>query len=296
MKKGALNISDNSLSKSEFDEMPIEDKIDLFAKNLNHSNNIAKAKALGNIYSKIANQNNSKTAIKLKYYYSVAASILIIILFSVFYLNSLPTRIIASNGENIDHFLPDGSRVIINAGSEISYYENDFIEKRSIELKGEAFFSVVRGNKFQVITYLGEIEVLGTSFNVFARDKSFNVECLTGRVGVLAGKSNVVLEQGEKAELNNNKIFKTSNIDVNKIATWRIGEFNFDNKPLISIFEEIERQFDVNITFTGIDNRFFTGNFSNKNLNEVIETVCLPMKLEYEIIKDKKVRINPKKE
>lgn len=295
MEKEDLNIN-NSFSKNDFERMSVQERIDFFAKHLKPENETDKKVALDNIYSKINNQKAVNHYFNAKFYFSIAASVLVIILFSFLYINSLTTTVIAENGKSIEHFLPDGSQVVLNSGSEIIYNKKNFSTNRILELNGEAYFSVIKGNKFVINTKQGEVEVLGTTLNVFARGKSLSVECLTGRVGVKALDANVILEPGDKAELTANNLIKYSSFGVKNMALWRIGEFHFDNKPLISIFEEIERQFDISITANGIENRFFTGIFSNKNLNEVIETVCLPMNLEYEIIKDKKVRIKPKKE
>ncbi len=46
----------------------------------------------------------------------------------------------------------------------------------------EGFFKVQKGNKFIVHTPAGDVEVMGTSFNVFAREEASKVSCVTGKL------------------------------------------------------------------------------------------------------------------
>ena len=131
--------------------------------------------------------------------------------------------------------------------------------------------------------------------NVFARDKEFNVSCLTGKVKVTVGEQSVIILPGEKVELVDGVLKKSNTGNSENEVAWVRGEFSFDNVPLISTFDEIERQFNVRITAKGIENRFFTGTFKNTNLSEALETVCSVMDLDYEIRKGDKVSVKPKK-
>ena len=85
---------------------------------------------------------------------SIAASLIIIFgLYTMF--NPLTTKIETSFAEQRTISLLDGSEVIINARSEISYDEKDWSENRMISLNGEAFFKVEKGSTFTVNTSLG---------------------------------------------------------------------------------------------------------------------------------------------
>jgi ferric-dicitrate binding protein FerR (iron transport regulator) len=79
--------------------------------------------------------------------------------------------------------------------------------------------------------------------------------------------------------------------EVNQTAAWKEGVFYFDDKPLVSIFDEIERQFDVSIQFEGDTKRSITVSFTNKKLEETLDVVCIPMGLKYEVDNKNNVRI-----
>ena len=76
-------------------------------------------------------------------------------------------------GQHIDVQLPDGTKVCMNALSELHYPTFFIGRERKVQLKGEAFFDVSHDRKhpFVVETYACDVEVLGTKFNVKARSE-----------------------------------------------------------------------------------------------------------------------------
>ncbi|MDD2307543.1 MAG: FecR domain-containing protein [Prolixibacteraceae bacterium] len=289
------HIDPSALSKARFDRLSTDEKVDLFVEGYRVPQKRSKAEALELLRTKLDQKSTGKPIRNLRIYWSAAASIVLIaLLTTVYFFQSTPSQIVAAKGQHLEYTLPDGSNVIINADSKISLSESSFAKQRTLNLEGEAFFSVQKGKPFVVKTHTGTVEVLGTKLNVFSRDNELSVSCLTGKVKVTSNGQSVIIEPGEKADLVSGALQKSTNIQTDHMAGWRSGEFHFDNVPLISIFEEIERQFNVEIATKGLENRFFTGSFSNKNLNEVLETVCLPMHLDYEIKNGNKIKIVPK--
>jgi ferric-dicitrate binding protein FerR (iron transport regulator) len=187
--------------------------------------------------------------------------------------------------------LPDGSLVSLNAGSKISWNDKKFITNRQVKVEGEVYFDVQKGTPFNIKTGNGEVRILGTQLNVFSRGKEFWVSCITGKVAVSAHKSGVVLTPGEMAELTPAGLVKTTISNVEQTASWKEGVFYFANKPLVSIFGEIERQFNVSVQFDGDAKRSITVSFTNKKLEEALDVICIPMGLKYEVDNKNKVRI-----
>jgi hypothetical protein len=50
----------------------------------------------------------------------------------------------------------------------------------------------------------------------------------------------------------------------------------------MKVFEEIERQFGVDVIYNSSVNRNYTGYFKKNNLSEALMNVCEPMLLTYE--------------
>lgn len=186
--------------------------------------------------------------------------------------------------------LPSGSSLTLNSSSVSSYNSQTWYDKRIVKLEGEAFFQVTKGTEFTVETDNGIIQVLGTSFNVFSRGKDFSVECSTGLVLVTSNNQQLELGPGQKASIRENKLVLT-NFNIDKIATWRNGDFYFDTAPLESVIEEMERQFDIKVKMKAdITERYYSGFFSRTNLKEALQLVFIPMGLDFKI-NDKEVTV-----
>jgi len=105
------------------------------------------------------------------------------------------TNISAKYGEIKKVTLTDGSEIVINANSTISYFTHVRKNRpRQIWLEGEAFFKITHINKnendikeserFIVSTKDLDIKVLGTSFDVKKRSQTTEVILVTGKIRV----------------------------------------------------------------------------------------------------------------
>lgn len=293
------NMTNKNFSKSDFEKLTTTEKADFLVQGYRIPQKQSNAATLDSIRQRIAQQEVAldKPIRNLRLYWSVAASISILVLLSISYIyfsSGKPEIVLANKGQHLEVALPDGSEIKVNADSRITYSASGFKRSRELELVGEAFFSVKKGTPFVVKTPIGRVEVLGTTLNVFSREKEFNVSCHTGKVRVSVGTQSITILPGEKVSWSGGVLKKSSFSNDEKAVGWTKGKFSFDNIPLNSIFDEIERQFNVDISASGIENRFYTGSFSNTKLTEVLETVCLPMNLEYEIKSGNHISIKPK--
>jgi ferric-dicitrate binding protein FerR (iron transport regulator) len=181
--------------------------------------------------------------------------------------------------------LPDNSEVILNASSLLEYNKKSWNKKRDLNLDGEAFFKVSKGQKFTVNTDMGTVEVLGTQFNVKERDNYFEVQCYEGLVGVTYKGQVVKLTKGKTFRIVNGAI-----IDVGEFNTmspsWLQSESSFVEVPLAQVIEELERQYDIEILIKDIDTtQLFTGTFTHTDKNIALQSVTIPLKLSYVIQK-----------
>lgn len=179
--------------------------------------------------------------------------------------------------------LPDGSAVNLNASSTLRYDEEKWDSERKVELEGEAFFNVVKGQKFSIETSTGTVEVLGTSFNVYSRDHRLDVACHTGKVRVIHNNQKVILQRGDRVTLKNG-LLVTSVFQVDPQKTWMSGYFLFENAQLDKVVQEIERQFGVTVTLENVKRtRRYSGFFVKNDLTEALQAVCWPLRLNFEV-------------
>lgn len=183
--------------------------------------------------------------------------------------------------ENKQEVLPDESIIDINAESTVAYSKTQWQNNREIRLEGEAYFSVKKGSKFTVVTDNGNVEVLGTSFNVYSRGDVFSVECETGKVSVTTDGKEIILtpNEGVRLDLAINEVSKTST--TSKRSLWRRGTYNYKEVDIREVFDDIERHFDTKINAEAISNKqSYTGTVSNTNIDSVLHKICWPLNLE----------------
>lgn len=224
--------------------------------------------------------------------WAVAASIAVFLAIGSLILTHT-TRIASAKGEHLSVVLPDGSNVLLNSESQLSYQKYMWWKKREVTLRGEGFFKVMKGRRFEVRTGKYVTSVLGTSFNVFARNNEVRVSCFTGKVGVreITSGAQTVLTPGLGVEGNTGSLGSVEKIS-DKQKGWTKGEFYFDDVPLTDVFAEIERQFNVKVSSKGFDNRRYSGYFNNKSLSQALELVCVPMQLEHKITSNGEVEVS----
>lgn len=192
-------------------------------------------------------------------------------------------------GEVKSYSLLDGSKVSLNADSKISFSESEWETKRSISLDGEALFDVESGNTFVVETEEGSVTVLGTVFNVKVRDGYLTASCYEGKVSVEKNGVTEIIQLGEQVQFPpNGKPERTSMTDIK--PSWQNGKSRFKKEPLLNFIHELERQFDVSVTWTESD-EIFSGEFDHGNLEKALTQICSPVGLTFKIINDKKVEI-----
>lgn len=212
--------------------------------------------------------------------YAVAASIIIAL--GIFYYFNIESQFQTGFGEQLAVLLPDNSEVKLNANSELSYQPINWKNNRKLNLNGEAFFDVEKGQKFTVFTDEGSVEVMGTEFNVISRSHYFEVQCQEGKVKVTSNFTHgeIILLPGNAVRFVNNKLEKWD-YDI-KEPNWLLGESTFHNTPLSQVIIALENQFKITFDPSNIDlSERFTGGFTHKDLNLALKTVMIPMDISY---------------
>ncbi|HLA54894.1 MAG TPA: FecR family protein [Flavobacterium sp.] len=193
----------------------------------------------------------------------------------------------AGNGKQTTFTLPDNSEVVLNSGSEIHYKKWNWKNNRELSLKGEAFFHAAKGKIFDVNTDLGKVTVVGTQFNVKARNHRFEVECFEGAVRVRFGKAEKFLSKGEIIALENGIIIAVSPSNQSE-PYWMQQQMRFNSTPLNEITAEMERQYDIKMERNGrIANKQFTGIIPSDNLQIAIKILEKTYNLKSVITKNK---------
>ncbi len=218
-----------------------------------------------------------------KKFLRVAAVIAVLIVGSYFYLNTLDESITTDFAERSEVILPDSSEIFLNAGSQVSFSEKKWDQKRDVSLKGEAFFKVAKGKKFTVSTEHGTVTVLGTQFNVENRKGFFEVTCYEGLVSVTHNNTETKLPAGTSFVVIDGKIIDSTKPNGNRPA-WMGNESSFERIPLQYVLAELERQFNIKVKTQNVNtNLLFTGTFNNTNLEMALKSISTPSQIQYKI-------------
>ncbi|MFP9099618.1 FecR family protein [Flavobacterium sp. RHBU_24] len=187
----------------------------------------------------------------------IAATILLLVSLGVYF--TLPKTVSAPYGKTLAFTLPDNSEVLLNAGSKSGYSSFNWDNSRNIELEGEAYFEVAKGKNFTVTTSLGTVTVLGTHFNVKARENRLDVVCYEGKVKVTYNGKSTILTPHMALTVEDGQMAGGITQVTENNPSWTGNTLSFSNEKLPAVLAEIERRYDVDIQTDYTTARTFSG-------------------------------------
>ncbi|HLN55051.1 MAG TPA: FecR family protein [Bacteroidales bacterium] len=342
---GRLTIQE----RRQFNDLFADDSNEKFFKELIHNHisefneensNIDRNAGFDEIYDNISEQLSSdphfrKTTVKhpslfiRSLYFSAAAAVLI----GVFLLGRISpvtrqdmtpviqpsfTEVKSPYGSRSEIKLPDGTSVILNAGSTLRY-RNDFNQNnRDLDLYGEAYFKVAKNTEIPLVVTAGYIDVIavGTEFNIKAYPEENTIETtlIEGKVEIANSNDNVNEEELLDLAPNQKAIFykgedeyKLENIvkedkprpvepflenimispkaDVEKTIAWTEGRLIFRGESLDNLGIDLQRKYDVKFVFVdeGLKKYRFTGILRDETLEQVMNVIKLTAPIDFTI-------------
>ncbi|MDR3715152.1 MAG: FecR domain-containing protein [Puia sp.] len=178
--------------------------------------------------------------------------------------------------------LPDGSTVVLHAGSTLDYPAGFPDSSREVSLQGEAYFDVRHDNKRPFIIHTGKVRtiVLGTAFNISSDSNRVTVSVTGGKVRVENGRKvlaelapnqqivyNVPQDEAEQRTVNAERL----------VTNWTKKDMVFDGDDFGSIAETISQRYGVAIRFRNpeLARCLIVASFSGtETLENVLETLC----------------------
>jgi len=152
--------------------------------------------------------------------------------------------------------LADGSHVWLNAESSLRFPASFSGNSREVELWGEGYFDVAKNAarpfRVQIQTPTGtggQVEVLGTQFNINAYEGAVRTTLIEGSVRVEKGSGRVVLKPGEQAI--GGPQLTVVRADLQKEVAWKEGLFRFRDASIQEIAAQITRWYDVEVEYRG---------------------------------------------
>ena len=155
-------------------------------------------------------------------------------------------RLVTPRGGEYSVILSDGTKVWLNAESELKYPVHFNGEERRVYLKGEAYFDVAKrnGQKFIVCSDKTQVTVLGTDFNIRNYEEGVIATTLVeGSVLVGFDGKECRLKPGQQATIDATGI-SVREVEPILYTAWKDGFFVYRNMTLDHILQELSRWYD----------------------------------------------------
>lgn len=189
--------------------------------------------------------------------------------------------------------LPDGSSVLLNSGSSLSYPTAYTGKERGVKLHGEAYFSVAHNAGKPFVVHVNDdtlqIKVLGTEFAVSAYGNGEPIETtlVSGSVQLeIGGAAPVVMKPSEKAiyqpQTHKLQLLKT---DTELETEWIHNRLVFRETPMKDVLVRLNRHYGVvfEVKDQAIYGYRFTGTFEDRPLHHVLDYMRIASKITYTI-------------
>lgn len=228
----------------------------------------------------------------------IAATVLLLVAAGGLLYNYLkPDQTVYQTAENRNTILlPDGSEVVLNRYTRLSFDPDFGEESRTVSLEGEAFFDVQpdEHRPFIILTENAKVQVLGTSFNVNAYDSLDAVEVIveTGVVSLqpVQGNDKVELTAGQKGIYSRatQALATATNNDVNYLS-WNTERIVFVENDLRSVIETLRKTYHADITLPADipQTCIVTVTFEGQSLESVLKVLEQTLDIRYTIRGDK---------
>lgn len=203
--------------------------------------------------------------------------------------DKLTRKVIAEtsvNQKNLEVTLPDGSNVFLNRNTKLTYNKNFGKHGRKVALQGEAFFDIAHDRMHPFIVEAGKarVKVVGTSFNVTAKNDEASVEVFvrTGKVLLTddSGLKSIELDPGYVGKIDGGNPEKTVNKDPNYLS-WNTGLLVYDGQTLDIVFRDLKKVYDMDIVADdpSILEKTWTSPIDNQPQDTIIRLICASFNL-----------------
>lgn len=213
--------------------------------------------------------------------------------------------------------LNDGTSILLQKGSRLSYPVSFTDEKREVYLDGDAFFEVAKDPKKPFFVFANELvaKVLGTSFYIKSRHDQKDIEVIvrTGKVSVfkldeikisnqidgipskIVGGVVVVPNQQISFDKKNSNFSKSLVEKPEILSEMSANNFEFKDVSAANVFATIQKAYGISIVYDEeiLKECPVTASLSDEPLYGKLELVCNAIEAQYQLI-DGQVVINSK--
>ncbi len=168
--------------------------------------------------------------------------------------------LIVPRGSDFSVVLSDGTKVYLNSETELRYPPNFAADKRTVFVKGEAYFEVTKDFKRPFIVNMGgvQVKVLGTSFatRFFDNEREALTTLVEGSVALTCLSKTCMLSPGQQAVVDyKSDELRIKDVNTELYTSWKDGKIVFDRTPLHKILSYLSRIYSVDFSYDNPDVR-----------------------------------------
>ncbi len=286
-----------------------------------------KSAAINQIIERLSGPNKKpvRRYLPIKTWASIAACLLIAVVFAIYtrktdaigqvnyadLIEKAEVKLVEkvnNSSSPVEIKLTDGSTILLNPNSKVSYppvFEED---SREVFLSGEAFFNVAKKPAQPFYVYSNELvtKVLGTSFFIrsFSEESEVSVRVKTGRVAVFTRNEPTTIDKSHKEltgtviDPNQEIIVSRANIKMTKriisqpeivMPSEEVYDFDFDELPVSKVLLVLQKAYGIEIIYD--KNLMYecpiTANLTEMSLYEKLDLLCKAIGANYELIDGK---------
>lgn len=224
-----------------------------------------------------------------------AACLVLITIAPVFYIlqhGQTPALTLRSGNSMRTDTLSDGTIISLNKNSMLTAANYTDKNARSVELQGEAFFTVApdKDRPFTVHFNGGTIRVLGTSFNVKTSAATTEVIVESGLVQVVKGRQVATVRPHEKVVFRETDSLLLPQDNPDELYNYyRTHEFVCNHTPLIRLADKLNEAYNVQIVLANprLEQLQLTTTFQDPSLEEILNIVAKTFSIRIERTGDK---------
>ncbi len=196
-------------------------------------------------------------------------------------------QLIIPYGRTSELVLPDGTKVILNAGSRLAYPESFTGGPREVMLLGEAYFEVKHDPKHPFVVQVNDLHIkdLGTKFNISAYPADGRIETVLTEGKLIINQDNsglfdrgTELIPGQLASFDKRTSeMQVRSVDIEDHVLWTQGIMKFETVDLNRITKKLERYYNIQFQYDDpmMGSLKISGKLELKeDRNEVIERIA----------------------
>jgi transmembrane sensor len=226
--------------------------------------------------------------------------------FNIAAVNPEVVHAVNRSGKLQSIYLKDGSLVVLQSGSALTYPKHFGRLKREVYLSGDGYFEISKNPSRPFLVYNNNTitRVVGTSFTIRTNDQTQQTEVLVkiGRVvvtenvaqnlvkTVLTKSTEVVLTPNQKTTFYADKNSFNTTLAAEPLPVLKHNEhlkqsdFIFNDTPVAAVIKVLEKTYAIKIIATKeVNEATFTGDINESNLYSKLDLICQSVHAAYKI-------------